>query len=448
VLLYYLLWQVPVAVRGEPVLGWELVPLAFLPCPVMLAAAVLRFGLFDVKVVAGRSLLYGLLSVGVIGGYVGLVTLLGSLLSAGPVLVPPLLATVVLAVVFQPGKDRLQRAVSRLLFGSRDEPYRALSALGRQLETAAVGSAVLPTVADTVAGALRMPYAAVEVCASDGTTLRRAEVGCPPAHVVTLPAVAGGEVVGRLLVTPRPPVTEFTDSELRLLTDLARQAAPALQALRLTAELQQSRDGLLRAQAEERRRLQRDLHDGIGPSLAGLTLQIGAARALLAAGHDQRTAAALVDIERHLADCAADVRQLLTGLRSPLLDSLGLLGALRYQADRLGAAGGPVVTITAAPELPGLPAAVEEAALAIAAEAMTNATRHADARHCQVSITVDDALELHVVDDGRGFRNFTPTGIGLRSIRQRAADLGGSCHIGPNPGGGTQVRVRLPLTAS
>ena len=445
VLLFYSLWRLPAAIRGNPLLGWELVPLAFVPCPLVFAAAVLQYGLFDVKRMAGRSLVYALLTVGVVGGYMGFVAVLGSLVSTGTLLGPSLLATVILAVLVQPVKDRLQRGVSRLLYGSRDEPYRALSRLGQQLENTAAPSAVLRTIAHTIVSALRMPYAAVELCATDGTLLRRAKVGSPQTNCVVIRVVAGGELVGRLLVVPRPPTTEFADSEFRLLTDLARHAAPALQALRLTVELEQSREGLLRARAEERRRLQRDLHDGIGPSLAGLTMQIGATRALLAAGKDRGAADALVDIEQRLADCAADVRRLLGALRSPLLDSLGFVGALRYQAERLGAAGRLAITVTSPPDLPGLPAAVEEAGLAIVSEAMTNVARHANAQHCQVSITLNDSLEVLVVDDGCGLPPEAPRGIGVRSMRRRATDLGGSCHIGPHPAGGTQVHVSLPL---
>jgi len=446
-LLYHLVWQLPVAVRGEPLVSWEFVPLAALPCSFTLGGAVLRFGLFDIKAVAGRSMVYAMLTAGVAVGYVAIIAALGSLVTTGPLLAPPLLATVVLAMLVQPLKDRLQRAVSRMLYGSRDEPYRALSQLGHQLETAAAAGAVLPTVAAAVAAALRMPYAAVELCATDGTTLRRAEVGSPHAAAsVTLPAVAGGELVGRLLVTPRPPAREFADSELRLLTDLARQTAPALQALQLTVELRHSRERLLRARAEERRRLQRDLHDGIGPSLAGLTMQTGAARALLDSGATAPASDALAEIERQLTECAADLRQLLMALRSPLLDSLGLVGALRYQAKRLDAEKRPNITVTTPPNLPALPAAVEEAALAIASEAMTNVVRHAHARRCTVSITINETLEVRVVDDGCGIAAAPPTGIGLHSMRQRAVDLGGSVRVSPLRAGGTEVLASLPLT--
>lgn len=448
--LYCFLWQLPVAIHGTPHVSWNLLPLAFLPFPLAFGGVVLRYGLFDIKTVAGRSLVYVALTFSVVAGYVTIVAVLGSLVTTGPLLTPPLLATVILAVLAQPVKDRLQRTVSRLLYGSRDEPYRTLSHLGQQLEATAATSEVLPTVADTVARALRTPYAAVELCASNGTVLRRAETGSPrPVSYLQLPAVVAGQFVGRLLVTPRPPATTFGDSELRLLTDLARQAAPALQALRLTVELQHSRERLLRARAEERRRLQRDLHDGIGPSLAGLVMQAGAARALLDAGATGRVSAALTEIENQLKECATHLRQLLLALRFPLLDSLGFVGALRYQMKRFDGHKGLHVSLNVPPDLPTLPAAVEEAALAIVSEAITNVVRHADAKHCTVTIKIkmSDILDVVVVDDGCGISSSHTTGIGLNSMRQRATDLRGSFRIHPLAGGGTEVSATLPLTA-
>jgi signal transduction histidine kinase len=448
--LYFLLWQVPVALGRTPVVGWELLPLAFTPCPAVLGAAVLRYGLFDVKAVAFRSLVYAALTAVVVAGYIGLATTLGMLITRNPV-VPPLVATVVLAVAFQPVQDRLRRGISRLLYGSRDEPYAALSRLGVQLENVAAADALLPTLARTVAGALRLPYAAVELCQVDGTVLRRAAVGARPDGCVVLPAVAGGDLVGRLVVAPASEGTSFADSELRLLTDLVRHAAPALNALRLAAELGQSQQRVVRAAAEERQRVQRDLHDGIGPSLAGLTLRVGAARVQLGEDDLSGVASALADVEQRLGDCTAEVRRLLLRLRSPLLDSLGLAGALRHQAEQL-TAGSLQMIVTAPAALADLPAAVEEAALAIATEAMTNVVRHAGATRCQTDVAVRPGpvrpgLELTVRDDGRGIPAQAAEGIGIRSMRQRAAELGGTFAVSGQRGAGTTVRICLPTDA-
>ncbi len=443
--LYCLLWQLPSALGRPPVVSWEMLPLAFAPCPAILGAAVLRYGLFDMKAIAFRSLVYTTLTASGIAGYIGLVAALGTLITRSPV-VAPLLATVVLAVVFQPVKDRLQGAVSRLLYGSRDEPYVALSRLGKQLENTAAADTLLPTLAHTVASALRLPYAAAELCSIDGTALQRAAVGAGSDRSVVLPAMAGGHLVGRLVVAPRSPDTGFADSEMRLLTDLVRHAAPALNALRLAAELRRSQQRVVRAAAEERRRVQRDLHDGIGPSLAGLTMKVGAARSGLETGNVHAAAAALAGIEQRLGDCASDVRQLLLRLRSPRLDSLGLIGALRQQSEQLATDGGLKVEVTAPHEMPDIPAAVEEAALAIAAEAITNVVRHAQAERCEVELSIGDALILSIRDDGRGMpTQVVPTGIGMLSMHQRAGELGGTFAARRRPAGGTEVSVSLPI---
>lgn len=446
---YYLIWQLPVTVRGAPLLDWDLVPLAFLPCVATLTAAVLRFGLFDIKAVARRAVVYATLTLAVAIGYIGIVAVVGSLVATGPLSVPSLVATVVIAVLFRPLKDRVQRSVSHLLYGTRDEPYVALSRLGERLENSSTADdAVLTSVARTVATVLKLPYVAAELCSAEGTVLRRAEAG--PRHsadCLALPAVSAGVLVGRLLVTPRATDSEFAPSELRLLTDLVRHAAPALQALQLTVELRESRQSLVRARAEERRRIQRDLHNGVGPALAGLRMQIGAVRSLLDGGAQETAAKTLTEIERQVVDCATEVRNLLVGLRSPLLDSLGLLGALRYQAHRLGVDGSLAIAVDAPDDLPRLPAAVEEATLAIVSEAMTNAARHAIARQCVVTVTVSDGLEVTVSDDGCGIPAEPASGIGLYSMRQRAEEIGGTCHIHRRSGGGTEVRAVFPSKA-
>lgn len=434
-------------------LGWDLVPLAFLPCVGTLAAVVLRFGLFDIKAVARRAFVYGALTVVVVVTYAGIVLAAGALVTTGPVLAPSLLATVVVAIAVQPLKDRVQRSVSRLLYGTRDDPYATLAKLGEQLENIAAGPDVLDTIVDTVAKALRVPYVATELYAADGTLLRRAERGVGGrGQCVELPAVAGGLAVGKLTVMPRGDETEFAASELRLLTDLARQSASALRAVQLTVELQVSRNRVVLAGAEERRRVQRDLHDGVGPSLAGLRMQVGAARAQLARGSRRAVAATLVEIERQVVDCTADVRHLLLALRSPLLDSLGLVGALRHQAQVLGTHADVALTVDLPASLPSMPAAVEEAILAIASEAMTNIVRHAHASRCVVTVTADTKVVLAVTDDGQGVttpsRVGSGSGIGMSAMRQRATEIGGSCEVTSTAAGGTVVRATFPLIAA
>jgi signal transduction histidine kinase len=261
---------------------------------------------------------------------------------------------------------------------------------------------------------------------------------------MTIPLTNQSEAVGALVLGARAAGESFDARDRRLLEDLARQSGVAVHAVRLTQELQRSRERLVTAREEERRRIRRDLHDGLGPTLAGIALNLDTARGLIE--RDPAAGEALVHRLRDEAQSAiADIRRLVYELRPPALDELGLAGAIGEQACRLSS-NGLVVSVEGPDELPPLPAAVEVAAYRIALEALTNAARHAGARRCTVSIAVDDALELEVTDDGQGIGAGRRVGVGVRSMQERAAELGGICTIEPAAFAGTSVRARLPLT--
>lgn len=217
--------------------------------------------------------------------------------------------------------------------------------------------------------------------------------------------------------------------------------------------LQRARERLVATREEERRRLRRDLHDGLGPALAGAALKVEAAGNLLAS--DPGAASDLLEHARaEIQDAVTDVRRLVYGLRPPALDELGLAGALREQAERLGGggagavAGGLQVDVDAPVDMNGLPAAVEVAAYRIGLEAMTNAARHAGARRCAIRISRDTALCLEISDDGRGIPSDYRAGVGIASMRERAEELGGTCEVERDGTQGTRVRARLPLESA
>jgi signal transduction histidine kinase len=210
------------------------------------------------------------------------------------------------------------------------------------------------------------------------------------------------------------------------------------------------------AREEERRRLRRDLHDGLGPTLAGQTLKVGAIRNLLA--RDPSAAdRLLVELGAEIEAAIADIRHLVYALRPPALDELGLVAALRAEAMRhdieenYGSGPGmdretrPRVTVEAPDPLPALPAAVEVAAYRIACEALTNAIRHSQATSCRIRLTLDDALHVEVADDGMGLPAERRVGVGLVSMRERAEELGGACSITSELGRGVRVLATLPL---
>ncbi|HEX2729126.1 MAG TPA: sensor histidine kinase, partial [Rubrobacteraceae bacterium] len=274
-----------------------------------------------------------------------------------------------------------------------------------------------------------------------------ARYGTPAGEPVTLPLAYQGELVGRLILTPRSPGEEFTSSDRRLLDDLARQAGVAVHAVRLTADLQRSRERLVTAREEERRRLRRDLHDGLGPQLAAQTLKVGSARSLYP--RDPAAAEALmIELETDMEAALTDVRRLVYDLRPPALDELGLAGAIREAAAQYEgpeSARSLRISVDVPERVPHLPAAVEVAVYRITQEALTNVVRHADAGSCLVRISLAGALELEITDDGIGMPADHPAGVGLASMRERAIELGGTCEILPAPNGGTRVLARLPL---
>jgi signal transduction histidine kinase len=414
--------------------------------PVSIGLALLRHRLYDVDVLINRTLVYGALTASVVGVYVLVLAYVGTLFQArGDAL--SLLAAAAVALVIQPLRARLQRGVNHLLYGQRDEPYAVLSGLGKRLEATISPEAVLPTIVATVREALKLPYAAIALEREDAITIH-ATSGMPVADPVRLPLVYRGEAIGHLLLAPRALGETFTPADRRLLEDLGHQAGVAAHAVQLTADLQSSREKLVNAREEERRRLRRDLHDGLGPALAAHTLKVGAARALLppdaqAADH------LLAELEDDIEVALADIRRLVYELRPPALDELGLLGAIRETAAQYAPAagrGGQLTVRVEAPErLPSLPAAVEVAAYRIVQESLANIVRHADARTCRVELAVDSALHLTIVDDGVGLPTNRHAGVGLTSMRERAAELGGTCVIESAPAAGTCVRAELPL---
>jgi signal transduction histidine kinase len=404
--------------------------------------AILRHRLYDIDLIINRTLVYGALSAGVVGLYVLLVGALGALFQSSGNLLIALVATGLAAILAQPLRARLQRSVNRLMYGERDDPYTVLSRLSQQLKTTLVPTAVLPNIAEAVAQTLKLPYVALAL--QQGNRLEvAAAYGLPAGEPVRLPLVYQAETLGQMLVAPRGPGESFTPSERRLLEEIAVQAGVAAHAVRLTADLQRSRERLVTAREEERRRLRRDLHDGLGPQLASLTLTLAAARELLR--HDVDAADRLLqELSTHTQTAIADIRRVVYALRPPALDDLGLVLALREQATNYSQAG-LQITIATPDQLPPLPAAVEVAAYRIVQEALTNVVRHAQARSCAVCLTLGDALDVEIKDDGVGLPPGGRIGVGLTSMRERTAELGGTYQIESMPGQGTCIHARLPL---
>jgi signal transduction histidine kinase len=412
--------------------------------PLAIAAAILRYHLFDIDLIINRTLVYGLLTVLIAAIYVLLVGSLGLVFQAGRSLWTSLVATGLVAVLFQPLRDRVQRRVNRLMYGEVDDPYAVLSRLGQRLETSLAHDSVLSTIVETVALALKLPYAAIALRKKD-TFLIGAAYGLPTDEMLTLALDYQGENLGQLILAPRARGEPFTPADHRLLDGLVHQVAIAVHAVRLTSDLQRSREELVTTREEERRRLRRDLHDGLGQALAGQALQLDVLRTLVV--RDPAEAETLAaDLKTQVQTSLADIRRLVYALRPPELDELGLVGALGEHVAHLGHANALSISVEAPTALPPLAAAVEVAAYRIVLEALTNVLRHAQAQHCHIRLSAEDRLlYLQVADDGCGLPVNYQAGVGLTSIRERAAELGGACLIEHLPSGGTRIVVQLPL---
>jgi signal transduction histidine kinase len=342
----------------------------------------------------------------------------------------------------------------------------------------------------TIKDALRLPYVAIAlkqghemaIAAEAGDKRPEARDRRPEAEDASIGALASrllsavsylplgyqGETVGQLILSPRAPGEPFSPGDLRLLDDLARQASVAVHAVqlssdlqRLALDLQRSRERLVLAREEERRRLRRDLHDDLAPTLAALALTAGAAGDLIAT--DPAKAQELVaELRSEIRATVGGIRRLVYDLRPPTLDELGLAAAVRERAAQYGSMPGMEqggdfaealrVTVEAPERLPPMPAAVEVAAYRIVQEALMNVSRHAHARTCHIRLEYcsgakadRDALALQVVDDGVGLPEERRAGVGLRSMRERAEELGGACSIERSTGDGTRVSAWLPV---
>ncbi|MEJ2753569.1 MAG: histidine kinase, partial [Chloroflexota bacterium] len=254
--------------------------LTALVLPVSIALSMLRYRLWDVDFLINRTLVYGGLSLAIVAIYVLVVGSLGTLFQSQGSFFVALLATGLAAVLFQPLRSRLQKSVNRLMFGERDDPYKVLSQLGWQLQTTSTPQATLHSMVETIAGTLKLPYVAIELAGEEGR-MNGAAVGTAVAQTADLPLHYQNETVGYLVASPRSPGESFTEREQQLLADIARQAGAVAYSVRLTAALQQSREKMVLAREEERRRIRRDLHDELGPTLASQTFALDTALELL-----------------------------------------------------------------------------------------------------------------------------------------------------------------------
>jgi signal transduction histidine kinase len=401
--------------------------LSFPLIPAAVTIAVLRHGLYDVRIVLSRVVMYAVLTAGVIAIYVGVVAVLDRVLRG---VGAPVAAALVIALAFNPVRVRLQRVVDRAVYGARRDPVAAVSAVGRQLAGDDLGG-----VADALRESLRLSYVAVEQ--EDGSLV---ESGEPTVTMQTWPLNYDGKELGKLMAGPRRGERRLSRADQKVMDLIAAPLAIVLHAQALTEDLKASRERVIDAAEEERTRLRRELHDSLGPLLTGAAFKADGI-ALAAQNRPERAESLAIDLADQLRQSVEAVRRLAYGLRPATLDALGLVGALREESDRLG----QIKVIVEAPEsLPTLPSSVEVAAYRIAAEALTNVVRHSDAKLASVQLTADSgSLKMIISDNGSANGPWSP-GLGLTSIQLRATEVGGACEAGPTAEGG-RVTAILPL---
>lgn len=412
--------------------------------PVSIVIGIIRHRLFDLDSVVRRSATFGVLSLLIAGAYLGLSAAPGLTLGSEVPVELAVLITIVAAVAFQPLRSRLEHLANRMVFGERVNRYELLTAFGARLEQAVELDDLLPRLAGTVHRGLAARWVRVTlpgVCEVVGTPAGDAEL--------RVPLDRGGEVVGHIECGPKEGGYEPGDREL--LQTLASQAATAIANVQLTArlaeqvdELARSRARIVAAQDTERRRIERNIHDGAQQHVVALIMKLRLARNQL--GRGERAADEVLDeLQGDARELLTDLRELAHGIHPPVLSDQGLVVAVEARADRL-----PMevrVRADAAVRTGRLDADIEGAAYFVICEALTNVVKHSAARSAGIDLSrADGRLTVLVHDDGVGLAK--GTGQGLTNLRDRVEALGGRLRVESEPGAGTRVRADLPVGAT
>ncbi|ACZ85575.1 sensor histidine kinase [Streptosporangium roseum] len=417
-------------VVGDPI--WWLATFTLPLIPAAIAVAVLRYQLYGIQTLITRTLV-GAGLVGAIGGVYVAAGAASSLFLSGVDRIGGLFAALCAGAFFHPLRRVLQRGADRLLYGSKGDPVALAGELRRRLQRTDPAGGLVATL-DVLREGLAVTGVAVRF--QDGGP-DEATAGELREVVRDIELVWHGEPVGRLLIGP-PGVRRLPAAHNeRVIAALTPYVADAAHAVRLVGALRRSRERIVATREEERRRLRRDLHDGLGQSLSGMAMSINAARRSLHVSPETADLM-LTELRSGMDSVTSDIRHLVYGLRPPALDDLGLAGALAEMA-------GADVAVEVRGDLTGLSAAAEVAAYRIVQEALTNVRKHSRAEVVRVSLERGEDLRVRVSDDGVGVQPGRRSGVGLASMRERAAELGGTCVIGSPPEGGTVVEAVLPL---
>lgn len=422
--------------------------LTVVPLTLALLLAIVQESLWNIDVVVNRTVVYVVVITIVFATYIFVISLLNVVFDISNNILISLIATGLVALSFKFVAQRTQWAINRLIFGQREEPQAVLENLSRQLQTATSLDNLLQTSAMTISQSLKIPYVVIAI-RHDKDVIMQTEYGKNRFPTRSYDLIYRNEVVGELMVGQRSPNEPLNSADHAVIAGIAQQMGAVVYAVRLQSDLQLAREKLVMTREEERRRIRRDLHDGLGPTLASQTLQLDVVLDTLME-NDVSTASHQVEqLKSQTQQMVADIRRLVYELRPPALDELGLLEALQSHVVQMKGINGLHISIKADPDpLPTLPAAIEVAAYRIILEGITNVIRHARAQNCKVRFQLfEDAqhaqLILTITDDGIGLPKNLRSGVGLTSMRERAEELGGTFEIKSNPPKGTTFTAKL-----
>ncbi|MEH7224797.1 sensor histidine kinase [Bacillus sp. JJ1566] len=409
--------------------------------PVSLAIAILQYKLWNLDIYINRFVLYIMLSSLVVIIYASIIGILGTIFQIGGFFIS-FIAVGVTAILFEPIKRKLQAAINRFMYGESRSPYAALSMLGQKLEATSDTRTVLSSVVETISQVLKLPYAAIYLSTENSFQLA-AEYGTLNSTPNRFNLVYQNDLVGELVIGTRALNEEFSDYEHRLIQDLARQVGIAAYSVKVTTDLMKSRESLVKAREEERKRIRRDLHDGLGPQLASLGMNIEAARNLYKINHKAGDEL-LMTTHKQLKDAINDIRQLVYDLRPPILDELGLIFAINEFISQYSQSEINFRTFVP-PTVSNLPAAIEIATYRIIQESISNVIRHSKATECIIKITMTNFIKIEITDNGKGISFDAKKGIGMASMRERTEELNGTFHVISTPGLGLSIQAIFPL---
>jgi signal transduction histidine kinase len=424
-------------------------PLLLLSTVPLLAVGALIADIRDdataINAVSHRFLVWAILVTGIVVVYTTVVAGFGAVLGANGPAWLLVAATGGIAVAIEPARSRIRHLVDRLVYGQQDDPLAVIRQLvNQQVATATDVDGLLPSLATIIGEALRLDHVAIDLFLADRWS-RAAEQGEPVAGDEAFLLAIGAQTIGRVVVGCHSSALRRRDREM--LADLVPHVTLAVGLVRLTTDLRRSRLAVVTTREEERRRLRRDLHDGLGPSLTGIAMALRTVvRRMQRNGADAANVALLDRLAAEVDTSVGDVKRIVRDLRPTALDDQGLASALTEFARSLD---GVIKVVFDLPVVePKLPAALEIATYRIATEALTNVVRHASATVCCICLAVTENVELDVSDDGVGIKSSRPPGVGLAAMRERATELGGTLAVTAVVPHGTRVHATLPLVVA